>query len=54
MDGCSRENTEFEIMLTILTIHNVEEALIEFFPDNLCGTHVAHFKFAPITLVDVW
>jgi hypothetical protein len=47
------KNTGFQTMLTISKILNGEEASKECFPDDLSAEDLAHFKFAPITSVDV-
>lgn len=47
------KNTGFHTMSTISKILNGEEASRECFPDDMSGDDLAHFRFAPITSVDV-
>jgi len=47
------KNTGFQTMSTISKILNDEEASSECFPDDFSADDFVHFRFAPITSVDV-
>lgn len=47
------KNTGFKTMSTISKILNDEEASSECFPDDFSADDLVHFRFAPITSVDV-
>ncbi|KAF0715867.1 DUF659 domain-containing protein, partial [Aphis craccivora] len=47
------KNTGFKTVTTISKMLNGEKILNQNFPDDLNNSDIAHFKFAPITSVDV-